>query len=329
MSRLNWPGTAEYSEMLVSRAITVPLALALALAVCVLLTPGRSDANPRPTIAVSYFENNTGDDQYSALSRGLADMLITDLSSIAGAQIVERAQLNLLLKELALNKSPFIDPATAAKMGRGLGANYIVTGSFASVDPMMRIDARIVEVASGRVVHSAEVQGPIAEFFLLEKELALTLTEGIGIKLTAKENAKLGRVATVSFEAFSAWSEGLEAMDRGEIEVARRALDKALEKDSGFGPAVKLLGKLKTTTSDLSSRRHAMLVSDATSIIKALKKLKRNKGPRKEVLNIIDFASVEASMPSAARQAKDIARIVMDLKIPTLCSLVEWATRGR
>jgi TolB-like protein len=304
--------------MLVARAITVPLALVLV--VCALLIPlqaGVAEAQAKPTIAVSYFENNTGDDQYAPLGRGLADMLITDLSNLAGAQIVERARLNLLLQELELSKSPFIDPATAAKMGRGLGAHYIVTGSFVSIEPRMRIDARIVEVASGKVVHSADVQGPISEFFLLEKELALTLAKGIGITLTAKENAKLGRVATDSFEAFSAWSEGLEAIDGGEIELARRALDKALENDGDFGPAVKMLGKLKTTTEDLSSRRHAMLVSDAASIIKALKKLKRKKsGAHKDVFNVVDFRAVDASLPSAAREAKEIARLVMDLKIP-------------
>ena len=243
-------------------------------------------------------------------------MLITDLSSIAGAQIVERAKLNLLLDEIELSKSPFIDPATAVKMGRGLGARYIITGSFVSMEPKMRIDARIIDVGSGNIVHSAQVEGPVSEFFLLEKELALTLTEGIGIKLSAKENAKLGRVATDSFEAFSAWSKGLEAMDRGQIEVARRALDKALESDSGFGPAAKLLGTLKATTNDLSSRRHAMLVSDAASIIKALKGLKRKKGSREQVLTIIDFGSVESSLPAAARQAREITKLVMDLKVP-------------
>lgn len=318
ISRLRWQSAAEYSEML-ARVIPTPLALALVactLLISAVVAPAQAKPKPKPTIAVSYFENNTGDDQYSALGRGLADMLITDISSIAGAQIVERARLNLLLQELELSKSPFIDPATAAKMGRGLGAHYIVTGSFVSVEPMMRMDARVVEVASGKVIYSTDVQGPISEFFLLEKELALTLTEAIGIKLTARENARLGRVATDSFEAFNAWSKGLEAFDRGEIEVARRALDKALERDSGFGPAAKLLGELKTTTSDLSSRRHAMLVSDAASVIKALKSLKEKKGSPKQVLNIIDFGSIESSMPNAAREAKEIARVVMDLKVP-------------
>tara|TARA_R110002096_G_scaffold434832_1_gene658044 strand:- start:21875 stop:24457 length:2583 start_codon:yes stop_codon:yes gene_type:complete len=297
-------------------ARVIPTALVVALMACALLVPIPANATPKPTIAVSYFENNTGDDQYSPLARGLADMLITDLSSIAGAQIVERAKLNLLLDEIELSKSPFIDPATAVKMGRGLGARYIITGSFVSMEPKMRIDARIIDVTTGKIVHSAQVEGPVSEFFLLEKELALTLTEGIGIKLSAKENAKLGRVATDSFEAFSAWSKGLEAMDRGQIEVARRALDKALESDSGFGPAAKLLGTLKSTTEDLSSRRHAMLVSDAVSIIKALKKLKRKKGSREQVLNIVDFSSVESSLPAAARQAREITKLVMDLKVP-------------
>src|SRR4026209_768208 len=85
-----------------------------------------------PTVAVSYFDNNTGQAALAPLAKGLADMLITDLAAVPGIQIVEREKLNQALAELQLSRSKFIDPATAQKLGRGLAARYPPTGGRAS-----------------------------------------------------------------------------------------------------------------------------------------------------------------------------------------------------
>src|SRR5439155_67793 len=73
--RLLYPGTMR------------PLLLAACLAA--LATP----AAAARTLAVSYFDNNTGKPEYDPLAKGLADMLITDLSAISSLQIVEREKL--------------------------------------------------------------------------------------------------------------------------------------------------------------------------------------------------------------------------------------------
>ena len=109
------------------------------------------------TIAISYFDNTSGLEQYNPLSKGLADMLITDLSNVKSIQIVEREKLENLLKEIDLGEGNFIDPNTAQKLGKGLGADYILTGAFLSIDPMMRIDARIMEVATGKIIGAEEM----------------------------------------------------------------------------------------------------------------------------------------------------------------------------
>ena len=54
------------------------------------------------TVAISYFDNTSGLEQYNPLSKGLADMLITDLSNVKSIQIVEREKLENLLKEIDL-----------------------------------------------------------------------------------------------------------------------------------------------------------------------------------------------------------------------------------
>ena len=100
------------------------------------------------TVAISYFDNTSGTEEYNPLSKGLADMLITDLSNVKSIQIVEREKLENLLKEIELGDSKFIDPNTAQKLGKGLGAGYMLTGSFLIMDETMRIDARLVDVGT-------------------------------------------------------------------------------------------------------------------------------------------------------------------------------------
>ena len=81
--------------------------LALLPALVLLLTPGLSEAAEK-RIAVSYFANNSGDPSFDALGRGLAEMLITDLTLVEDIQVVERSRLNEVLGELELQKLSLI-----------------------------------------------------------------------------------------------------------------------------------------------------------------------------------------------------------------------------
>src|SRR5690349_24759989 len=97
------------------------------------------------TIAISYFDNNTGSAELDPLRKGLADMLITDLGNVGSLQIVERDRLNQVLGELKLSQSKFIDPKTAQKLGKGLAAEFIMTGGYAVSGDALRIDVRVVQ----------------------------------------------------------------------------------------------------------------------------------------------------------------------------------------
>lgn len=74
------------------------------------------------TVAVLPLQQGAGGTAYEGLGRALAGMLTSDLSVAPGLTLVECAQLDALTTELALAESSFLDPATAQKLGRGLGA---------------------------------------------------------------------------------------------------------------------------------------------------------------------------------------------------------------
>src|SRR5207244_2256817 len=63
-----------------------------------------------------------GDSGVQPLSRGLAELIATDLAYIRTLRLLERLQIGMLLDELKLGQSDRVDPATAARVGRLLRA---------------------------------------------------------------------------------------------------------------------------------------------------------------------------------------------------------------
>lgn len=220
-------------------ALTVVAALGAA-------APARAAAPAGPkTLAISYFDNNSGDRALDPLARGLADMLITDLGGISALQIVERTRLNDALKELDLSRSKFIDPKTALRLGKGLAASWILTGGYVVSGDTMRIDVRIFQVDSGAVLASDKVEGGKDDFFALEKDLVDVLIRTLAIQVEGRERSALRRNPTESWLAFSRYSLGLSLADQGDDAGARVAFEAALAADPGYRAARDATGRLK------------------------------------------------------------------------------------
>ena len=189
------------------------------------------------TIAIAYFDNNTGNADLDPLRKGLADMLITDLGNVGSLQIVERDKLNQVLGELKLSQSKFIDPRTAQKLGKGLAAEFIMTGGYVVAGDSLRVDVRVIEVATGKVAASEKVEGKKADFFAIEKDLVDILVKTLDVKLSTGERGKLRSNATESFDAWQKYSAGLDAKDHGDEAGARRLFQAALDADPSYRAA--------------------------------------------------------------------------------------------
>ncbi len=293
-----------------------------------------------PTLAVLPFANQTGDAAYDALGKGLADMLTTDLSTVDQLTLVERSRLQALLDELALAQGDFVDPATAARLGQGLGARYVLTGALTAVAPQMRLDARVVDVESGEVVDSASAVGPTAEFFLLEKELAAGLSDELGVTLTARDQARMGRVQTESFAAFQSWATGLDALDRGQLEEARGALEAALAADARFGLAADALDDAQARLVAAGRTSQQVRSEAARAVMVGLAAL-RAQDATPTVAQVSALIHPRAWTPSLPGDSRDLAAVteaVLDLGLPddavldlqvTTMAVNEWALANR
>ena len=107
------------------------------VATCLLsfgLAAGLVAQDTRPGLAVLPFENggSYGKDKedFEALRRGLAAILTTELSQNSAVRLVDRERVQQLLDEQNLGQSERIDAGTAAKIGKLVGAKYMVAGTF-------------------------------------------------------------------------------------------------------------------------------------------------------------------------------------------------------
>lgn len=170
------------------------------------------------TVAILSFDNNSNEVRYDHLGKGLADMMITDLSAVEALQLVERERLQELVDELELQQSALFDPETALKLGRFVGAEYVVIGSLTSVKPTLRIDARVIHVESSEIVQSSEVTGEEDEFFEMHQELADQLIAGVDVWLSPEEREILRQQQEANrlneLETALAYSEALYYYDQ-------------------------------------------------------------------------------------------------------------------
>jgi len=176
---------------------------------------------PKKTVAILYFDNNTGQADYDPLGKGISSMMISDLSVVPEIQLVERERMQDLIKEIDLQETKYFDSTTTVKTGKMIGAEYVVVGSFHQAEPQMRIDTRVVRVATGEVVKTAQVVGDKDKFFDLEQDLANKLIDGLGVALSPEEQSRLAsqqkanRVDQLS--TMANYSQALALYDRGDF----------------------------------------------------------------------------------------------------------------
>ncbi len=191
---------------------------------------------PSPnTVAVMPFQYVGSDSAIRPLERGLAALVVTDLSRVGQLRVVERARLQALLDELGLAHSDRLDPATGARSGRLVRAAEVVQGQFSSgPDSRLRIDASVVRAADAEVAATGSNADKLQALFDIEKGVVFQLLDRLGITLTPGERTAISERPTHDVTAFLLYSRGLEAADRGDFAAAAASFSAAAARDPGF-----------------------------------------------------------------------------------------------
>jgi TolB-like protein len=231
-------------------------ALLAALAVAV-PSLAAAQGGSKPTVAVLYFNNSAigaANAELQPLSKGIADMLIGELAANPGIRVVERDQIQKVLEEQKLSTDGKVDNESAVKVGKLVGAHYMVTGGFVTDrSGRMRFTARVFNTETSLIVFPAAggpngvVNGKIDDFMELVVQLAAKINEGAKLPAIPARVGEARKEAAkkVPYEAIALYSKGLAAKDAGNKAEAVSLFRKTLDKFPAFEKAEAELKKLQ------------------------------------------------------------------------------------
>ena len=192
---------------------------------------------PEPSTLAVLPVTIAGDSSLQPLSRGLADLITSDLALVRSVRLLERVQIGTVLDELKLGQSQRADPGTAARVGRLLRAERMVQGvASLTVNGPVRMSAAVVR-GDGTVRSGAQANGTFKQLLDLEKQLVFSIAGQLGIQLTDAERQRILRQGPKNLAAFLAYSDGLEALDRGDYRAAAASFSAAAQADPSFQAA--------------------------------------------------------------------------------------------
>ena len=198
-----------------------------------------SSQPPEPlSVAVFPFRVTSDDARYAPLQLALADMVTTDLNVPGVLVLLERAQIDAIVREMALNLAGFTDAETGARVGRLMRAEHVVQGSVTLLDDeRVRLDAALLDAASRNRLGDVNAESPLVQLFDAEKQLVFGMLDRLGVVLTPAEREAIEENRASSLIAFLSYGEGLMAMERGDFAAAAAAFGQAAQADPGFAPA--------------------------------------------------------------------------------------------
>src|SRR5213083_1212533 len=202
---------------------------------------GAQHQDTRPGIAVLPFNNGgsygQGKEDFDALERGIAGMMISELSANPAARVVEREQIQHLLDEQNLGAQGRVEAATAAKIGKLVGARYMVMGTFVDFYGDFRVDVRLINTETSEVVKTESERMQRDHLFDIIRNIAARLMKDASLPGLTRQasDQRMGR--QVPTEALTYYSRALLYQDRGQKDKAAEMFNRALAIFPGYAEA--------------------------------------------------------------------------------------------
>ena len=234
------------------KKIIIPAAAAIAIIIAAVVIwqlllqkevlPPPSD---KPSLAVMYFINNTGDETLDHWRSALPEWLITDLTQSKYITVLSGDRLLNVLRKLDLLDARSYDSEDLMRVAREGGVNHILKASYSKAGNIFRIDYSLQQISSGESIGSDYVTGKGEESFpAMVDELTRKVKANLKLseqKIASDIDAQVGTISTSSPEAFSYYIEGRTYHSSGNFERSIELMKKAVEVDPGFAMAYRSL----------------------------------------------------------------------------------------
>ncbi len=193
----------------------------------------------KPVIAVLPFADLSQEADQEWFADGLTESLITDLAKLANVLVIAR---NSVFRYKG-------KPVDVQQVSQELGANYIVEVSIQTTGDMVRINAQIIDGATGTHVWSERYDRELNEYFAIQDEIIDQIIASLDITVLRGERAMLNRQSTESLEAYEYHRRAEEifyesgASSCTNLESYRELMMKSMEIDPRFSSAYVGMGR--------------------------------------------------------------------------------------
>jgi len=227
----------------------------------------------KPSLAVLYFENSTGDNNFDHWRRGLASLLIADLQQSKYLNILSSDRLFSIAKDLDLLEAAGYTSEDLKKVTARGRVSHILLGILTKAGTNFRINITLQQAVSGKIIGTETVEGTGEESFHTMVD-ALTKKVKAQFSISNEQLAKdidreVEQITTASSEAFKLYVEGRKLHMNEEYMPSITLMKKALEIDPEFAMAYRSLAMTNNNLGLLQQRQEflekAMQLSDRLS----------------------------------------------------------------
>jgi TolB-like protein len=207
-----------------------------------------------PILAVTDFRNISANAEDDWLGTGISETVTADLEGFEGVTVVPRARVSELARTLERQGGDQRE-ALWIRVGRELGARWVLTGSFQRAGDAVRVTAHLLDAATAYAERTIKVDGRIQEIFALQDRLVRDLADLLrAVIRPTTEAATLETGVVGAYEAFSKGVINLRAETYESLDRAVMLFEQAVDLDPGYARAHLELGVAYATKADYLAR---------------------------------------------------------------------------
>jgi serine/threonine protein kinase/predicted Zn-dependent protease len=200
----------------------------------------------KPSLAVMYFKNNTGDENYDTWRSALSDSIITDLSQSKYMKVLSGDRLYSILRKLDLLEAESYASEDLLKVAAEGRVNHILQGGLSKAGDIFRIDYTLQDINTGEIIGSDRVEGRGEEsIFSMVDDLTRGIKSNLNfteMEITSDLDEDITQITTSSPEAFKLYVEGRKYHNSGEYRKSIQFMEKAVAIDPEFAIAYRSMG---------------------------------------------------------------------------------------
>jgi serine/threonine protein kinase/Flp pilus assembly protein TadD len=195
----------------------------------------------KPSLAVLYFENNTGDENLDHWRKALSELLTADLSQSKYITMLSGDKLYNILDELNLLEAKSYSSKDIEEVAARGGVENIIRGNYTKAGETFRVNAMLLKTKTGELLGSLKVEGKGEEgMFLMVDELTKRIKENFQLteaEISSDFDKEVGKITTSSAEAYRYYSEGRNYHNIGENRKSIELMERAIAIDPEFAMA--------------------------------------------------------------------------------------------